>query len=98
VEGIETVTVQLPEDLERYVRDAVCRGRFSSEVEALTEAVRLLRERESATTSEIGAVPAWKRVVETMSDVPDDVFDRIPADSSEQLDLYLYGTPTQPDP
>lgn len=37
-------------------------------------------------------VPAWKQVLENMQAVPDEVFDRIPADSSEQLDHYLYGT------
>jgi hypothetical protein len=33
-----------------------------------------------------------------MKDVPEDTFDRIPADSSEQLDHYLYGTPRRPTP
>jgi hypothetical protein len=42
------------------------------------------------------AVPAWKQVLENMSDVPDEDFARMPADSSEQLDHYLYGTPKRP--
>jgi hypothetical protein len=41
-------------------------------------------------------VPAWKRIIESMNAVPDEVFDRIPTDSSEQLDHYLYGTPRRP--
>jgi hypothetical protein len=31
-----------------------------------------------------------------MKDIPDEEFDRMPADSSEQLDHYLYGTPKRP--
>ena len=38
----------LPEDLERYVRSKVESGRFASEDEAITAAVRLLRQREEA--------------------------------------------------
>jgi hypothetical protein len=37
--------------------------------------------------------PAWRRVVKTMEDVPDSVFEGIPADSSEQLDHYIYRSP-----
>jgi hypothetical protein len=42
------------------------------------------------------AVPAWKQVLDNMKDIPDDEFDRMPADSSEQLDHYIYGTPKRP--
>jgi len=38
----------LPEDLMRYVEDAVRSGRFASSDEAITEAVRLLQRREEA--------------------------------------------------
>jgi hypothetical protein len=31
-----------------------------------------------------------------MQAVPDEVFDRISSDRSEQLDHYLYGTPKRP--
>ena len=46
-----------------------------------------------ATEGTPAQVPAWKRIIDTMQDVPDEVFDSIPADSSAQLDHYLYGTP-----
>ncbi len=42
------------------------------------------------------AVPAWQRVLDNMSDVPDGDFARMPTDSSEQLDHYLDGTPRRP--
>jgi hypothetical protein len=34
--------------------------------------------------------------LENMQAVPDEVFERIAADSSEQLDHYLYDTPKRP--
>ena len=39
------MTIQLPEDLERFVRSQVLSGQFTSENEAITEAVQLLRQR-----------------------------------------------------
>ena len=42
------------------------------------------------------AVPAWQLVLDHMSDVTDEEFARMPADSSEQLDHYVYGTPKRP--
>src|SRR5437879_227851 len=45
-EGVQIMTIQLPEDLERYVRMKVQSGRFGSEAEAICEAVRLLRQQE----------------------------------------------------
>jgi len=53
------MTIHLPEDLETYVRGEVQKGRFASSDEAITEAVRLLRqkkleaERTAATPDEI---------------------------------------------
>ena len=50
----------------------------------------------STTAAATTGVPVWEQILETMKAVPDEVFDRIPADSSEQLDHYLYGTPKRP--
>ena len=101
------MTIHLPEDLERYVQMKIRDGRFASEDEVIGEAVRLLRQKEEAGAppgddkSRIAddggaAVPAWKRVLDIMGKVPEEVFDRIPADGSEQLDHYIYGTPKRP--
>jgi putative addiction module CopG family antidote len=94
------MTIHLPEDLEHYVRASVGRGRFASEDDVISEAVRLLRENEreqkqlgTSGVKDDGSEPAWKRVLEIMQDLPDSEFDHIPADSSEQLDHYIYGTP-----
>ena len=45
------MTIHLPEDLERYVQSQVQSGYFASEDEAITEAVRLLRQDRSAAAS-----------------------------------------------
>ena len=95
------MTIHLPEDLERFIHAKVQSGQFASEDEAVAEAVRRVKQweqEEAVKTSQQPPthVPAWKRVLENMKDVPDDVFDRIPADSSQQLDHYLYGTPRRP--
>jgi putative addiction module CopG family antidote len=42
------LTVQLPEELERYVETEVQGGRFASADQAITEALYLLRQREQA--------------------------------------------------
>ncbi len=43
------MTIQLPEDLARYVQNEVVSGHFASEQEAITEAVRVLRQRQQQT-------------------------------------------------
>jgi putative addiction module CopG family antidote len=100
------MTIHLPEDLERYIQMKIRSGRFASEDEAIGEAVRLLRQKEEAEPQPGDAekiadaggadVPAWKRVLDIMGKVPGEVFDRMPADSSQQLDHYIYGTPKRP--
>jgi putative addiction module CopG family antidote len=97
------MTIQLPEDLESYVQAIVRSGRFASEQEAITEALRLFRQAEEKLTQKVSPEPdipepAWQRVMAIMGSVPDSVFDRIPADGSEQLDHHIYGSPRRPRP
>jgi len=42
------MNINLPKDLERFVQAKVRSGRFTSSDEAITEAVRLLQQREEA--------------------------------------------------
>ncbi len=44
----ERMNINLPKDLERFVQAKVRSGRFTSSDEAITEAVRLLQQREEA--------------------------------------------------
>src|SRR5690349_17369915 len=45
---MQAMTIQLPHELESYVRSQVQCGRFASEDEAIIEAVRRLRQAEQA--------------------------------------------------
>src|SRR6266446_4963827 len=101
------MTIHLPEELERYVQAKVLSGHFASEDEAISAAVRLLRQTE-ATHQQSNIVPAatvarssmheptWQRVVDEVKAIPDQLFECIPSDGSEQLDHYLYATPKRP--
>ena len=103
------MTIELPEDLSRYILGEVERGRFASEVDAIAEGFRPLRQDEpplpplrpgpgldTGPPAEAGTMPAWERIFERMKDLPDSAFESIPVDSSEQLDHYIYGTPKRP--
>ncbi len=95
------MTIHLPDDLEHFVLAEIQTGRFSSEEEVITEAVRFFRQSEeqkpeNGDRPELAAQPAWQLVLENMAKVPDEVFEGIPADASEQLDHYIYGSPRRP--
>jgi Arc/MetJ-type ribon-helix-helix transcriptional regulator len=95
------MTINLPKDVENSILAKVHSGLFPSVDAAMAEAARLLLERleQSQAPAEVSAPasgPVWEKVLKTMEAVPDEVFDRIPADSSAQLDHYLYGTPKRP--
>jgi putative addiction module CopG family antidote len=56
------MTIHLPDDLERYVQSQVQCGRFASQDEAITEAVRLLRQRSQQPESSKGLTEEeWER-------------------------------------
>ena len=100
------MTIHLPPDIERSIQAAVHSGHFASVDDAMTEAASLLLERlkheqsqpEAARLPE--AVPArkpiWEVFQEISADVPDEVWESLPTDLSEQHDHYLYGTPKRP--
>jgi Arc/MetJ-type ribon-helix-helix transcriptional regulator len=102
------MTIHLPEDLESSIRAAVHSGRYASLDDAMTEAASLLLERlkheqPQATQPAAGQAqpvrankPLWEKFEEIAAGIPREVWDKIPADSSEQLDHYLYGTPRRP--
>lgn len=91
------MTIRLPDELESYVKKLVDQGRFANAEEALAEAIRLLQQKEHAAgarepLSQGSPEPAWQLVLSIMKDTPNSEFERIPLDSSEQLDHYVYGT------
>lgn len=38
-------------------------------------------------------LPIWERIAERSGDVPDEVWETLPADGAAEVDHYLYGTP-----
>ena len=102
------MTVELPPDIERLIEAAVRSGLFASVNDAMTEAASLLLQRlqqEQTHAKQTGASqseaapevkPIWEKFEEIAAGIQKEVWDKIPADSSEQLDHYLYGTPRRP--
>lgn len=58
------MTLQLPEELAHFLQAQVQGGRFTSEEEAVTEAVRLLKQRQAA--EEARALEGIRRGLEDM--------------------------------
>ena len=96
------MNVHLPETLQHFVETQIEAGRFTSENEAITEAVRLLAESEELKarngSAGISGEAPWETVLRTMGKIPDAELDRLPSDGAAQLDHYVYGTPKRPNP
>jgi Arc/MetJ-type ribon-helix-helix transcriptional regulator len=95
------MTIRLPSDLESFIHGKVLSGQFPSVEDAVAGILRRVKASEQeevvqTTPPAAKPVPAWQRLLENMRNVPDEVFDHMPSDSSEQLDHYLYGTPKRP--
>jgi Arc/MetJ-type ribon-helix-helix transcriptional regulator len=97
------MTIHLPPHIESSIQAAVQCGRFASLDEAMTEAASLLVERlnheqaqATASTAAPKHKPIWEVFQELSATVPDEVWDALPADLSEQHDHYIYGTPKRP--
>ena len=97
------MNVPLSEHWQRFVREEVQSGRFSSEAAVLEEAASRCsssgssnKARRNLRTGPAPSRSAREIIDELMSDVPDDVLDRLPVDGAAQHDHYLYGTPRRP--
>ena len=95
--------VPLSDHWQRFVREEVRSGRFPSEAAVLEEALALLKRHEHEhgqaledAANGTGARPIGEIIDELMSDLPDDVLDRLPVDGAAQHDHYIYGTPKRP--
>lgn len=102
------LTVHLPEDVESSIKAEVVDGHFASVDDAIARAWQeyLQRKQQQAgapTAAAIGETdddarrPIWERILELTADVPDEVWDQLPTDLSEQHDHYIYGTPKRPE-
>ena len=96
------MTVQIPEHLERFLREAVERGRFASIDQAVTAAVGMLelkisqQDRQERLPLPPDYKPIWEVAQEIVADVPPDEWAKVPTGSSEQLDDSTGGTPRRP--
>ncbi len=101
------MTIQLPENLESSIREAVHSGQFPSIDDAMAEAARLLlsqlKQRPVAPPPTAGEEPPatahkpiWEVIEEENRSIPPEVWDSLPTDLSEQHDHYIYGTPKRP--
>jgi Arc/MetJ-type ribon-helix-helix transcriptional regulator len=94
------MNVPLSENWHRFVREEVQSGRFPSEAAVLEEALALLRQREHGQVQKAangtGVKPIGEIIDELMSDVPDEVLDRLPVDGAVQHDHFIYGLPKRP--
>ena len=103
------MTIHLPPHIESSIQAAVDSGRFASVDDAMTEAATLLVQRleqeqaqakPPAAMNQAAAAPAhkpiWEVFQELSASVPDEVWDALPTDLSEQHDHYIYGTPKRP--
>jgi Arc/MetJ-type ribon-helix-helix transcriptional regulator len=96
--------IHLPENLKTPILAAVHSGRYASMNDAMTEAASLLVQRlkqeQAAANRPAGhdqvipaEKPVWEEIMDLTADVPDDDWDKLPADLAEQHDHYIYGTP-----
>jgi Arc/MetJ-type ribon-helix-helix transcriptional regulator len=93
------VNVSLSEHWQRFVAEQVRSGRFPSEAAVLEKALALLKQQERGQAQQKapnGIGPIGEIIDELMSDVPDDVLDRLPIDGAAQHDHYIYGLPKRP--
>ncbi len=101
----------LSDDLESVVRAAVLRGDFASEDEMVAAILRdYLRRQQSQTPQDAVTVsnsvsapapspkrkPLWERAADLRKSIPDEEWEKLPADGARQLDHYIYGSPKRP--
>jgi Arc/MetJ-type ribon-helix-helix transcriptional regulator len=81
------MTINLPDDLERYIRAEVHSGDFASEEDALAEAVRLLRRQRTprGAPSPAASALAPDPVLGAMRDAADEL-DEVVADAMKHRD------------
>jgi Arc/MetJ-type ribon-helix-helix transcriptional regulator len=93
--GCWTMTINLPEDLERFLRAEVHRGHFASEEDAIAAAVRLLQRQLSQTTkASQAAAMTSDPVLGAMKDAADEM-DEIVADAMRHREQRAWASPNR---
>jgi hypothetical protein len=100
------MTINVSKEVENSIHAAVLSGRFASVDDAVTAAWLAFNQSQGQTVPQTPdaakeaaaqqAKPVWEEILEMTADVPDEVWDKLPADLAEQHDHYIYGTPKRP--
>jgi hypothetical protein len=96
------MTINVSKEVEKSIHAAVLSGRFASVDDAVTAAWLAFNQTQRPGLSQTPgpaaqeAKPVWEEILELTADVPDEVWDKLPADLAEQHDHYIYGTPKRP--
>ena len=81
------LTIELPDQHETALRAKAQAQGLSAEEYVRQVLSHDLEEKESSSE------PFWKAFLHRMEAVPDEVFERLPADGASEHDHYLYGSP-----
>src|SRR4051812_28938975 len=98
------MTIHVSKVAEDAIIAAVQGGHFASAdqmVEALVrEYAQRIPQQPAATQppSDGDGKPIWGRILERTAPIPEEEWDKLPADLAEQHDHYLYGTPKRSEP
>jgi hypothetical protein len=94
--------INVLKEVENSINAAVLSGRFASVDDAVAAAWLAFNQSQGQTVAQKSdaaaqeAKPVWEEILELTADVPEEVWDKLPADLAEQHDHYIYGTPKRP--
>jgi putative addiction module CopG family antidote len=90
-----TMSISLSPELERRITEKLQSGEYRSAEELIREGLNLLEAKEKPAPSEIShnGQSIAEMAAAIAKSVPDEEWDRLPADFSRELDHYLYGGP-----
>ena len=69
------MTIHLPEDLERFVHEAVCAGRDAHEDDVIRDALEQLRTRTPTPTPGLGSIGAMRDDAELLDQITQDIME-----------------------
>jgi putative addiction module CopG family antidote len=69
------MTIRLPPDLERFVRDEVLAGRYSCEDDVIRDALERLRKQAALPTPALGAIGAMHDDADLLEEVTQDIME-----------------------
>jgi hypothetical protein len=94
IEGSATMNIEIHQpELESFIQQPMQSGAFRSVEDFLMQALITAAPAHDPGESRETPVPFWKTFTNEVHALPDDVFNRLPADGASEHDHYLYGSP-----